>query len=131
MVTFASKFLGLTGKLNEGTGAIARFGQEMQVQKSLAKGFGKDISTVGAAVDVLRTRHEGLDRALSNASRSYLASSAGLRTLSSQHRAAALAAKNQALESTNAFTTIDRIGSQMGHSFIATTTNMGAHAKGF
>lgn len=131
VVTFASKFLGLTGKLNEGTGAIARFGQEMQVQKSLAKGFGKDISTVGAAVDVLRTRHEGLDRALSNASRSYLASSAGLRTLSSQHRAAALAAKNQALESTNAFTTIDRIGSQMGHSFIATTTNMGAHAKGF
>ncbi|HAT1504184.1 TPA: phage tail tape measure protein [Corynebacterium striatum] len=131
VVTFASKFLGLTGKLNEGTGAIARFGQEMQVQKSLAKGFGKDISTVGAAVDVLRTRHEGLDRALSNASRSYLASSAGLRTLSSHHRAAALAAKNQALESTNAFTTIDRIGSQMGHSFIATTTNMGAHAKGF
>ena len=131
VVTFASKFLGLTGKLNEGTGAIARFGQEMQVQKSLAKGFGKDISTVGAAVDVLRTRHEGLDRALSNASRSYLSSSAGLRTLSSQHRAAALAAKNQALESTNAFTTIDRIGSQMGHSFIATTTNMGAHAKGF
>lgn len=131
VVTFASKFLGLTGKLNEGTGAIARFGQEMQVQKSLAKGFGKDISTVGAAVDVLRTRHDGLDRALSNASRSYLASSAGLRTLSSQHRAAALAAKNQALESTNAFTTIDRIGSQMGHSFIATTTNMGAHAKGF
>ncbi|MFS0413345.1 phage tail tape measure protein [Corynebacterium striatum] len=131
VVTFASKFLGLTGKLNEGTGAIARFGQEMQVQKSLAKGFGKDISTVGAAVDVLRTRHEGLDRTLSNASRSYLASSAGLRTLSSQHRAAALAAKNQALESTNAFTTIDRIGSQMGHSFIATTTNMGAHAKGF
>lgn len=131
VVTFASKFLGLTGKLNEGTGAIARFGQEMQVQKSLAKGFGKDISTVGAAVDVLRTRHEGLDRALSNASRSYLASSAGLRTLSSQHRAAALAAKNQALESTNAFTTIDRIGSQMGHSFIATTTTMGAHAKGF
>ncbi|PIS66343.1 hypothetical protein AZH46_07205 [Corynebacterium striatum] len=49
VVTFASKFLGLTGKLNEGTGAIARFGQEMQVQKSLAKGFGKDISTVGAA----------------------------------------------------------------------------------
>lgn len=131
VVTFASKFLGLTGKLNEGTGAIARFGQEMQVQKSLAKGFGKDISTVGAAVDVLRTRHEGLDRTLSNASRSYLASSAGLRTLSSQHRAAALAAKNQALESTNAFTTIDRIGSQMGHSFIATTTTMGAHAKGF
>lgn len=131
VVTFASKFLGLTGKLNEGTGAIARFGQEMQVQKSLAKGFGKDISTVGAAVDVLRTRHEGLDRTLANASRSYLASSAGLRTLSSQHRAAALAAKNQALESTNAFTTIDRIGSQMGHSFIATTTTMGAHAKGF
>ncbi|EEI77637.1 mucin-19 [Corynebacterium striatum] len=131
VVTFASKFLGLTGKLNEGTGAIARFGQEMQVQKSLAKGFGKDISTVGAAVDVLRTRHEGLDRALSNASRSYLASSAGLRTMASHHRAAALAAKNQALESTNAFTTIDRIGSQMGHSFIATTTNMGAHAKGF
>lgn len=131
VVTFASKFLGLTGKLNEGTGAIARFGQEMQVQKSLAKGFGKDISTVGAAVDVLRTRHEGLDRALSNASRSYLSSSAGLRTLSSHHRAAALAAKNQALESTNAFTTIDRMGAQMGHSFIATTTNMGAHAKGF
>ncbi|HDV6349686.1 TPA: phage tail tape measure protein [Corynebacterium striatum] len=131
VVTFASKFLGLTGKLNEGTGAIARFGQEMQVQKSLAKGFGKDISTVGAAVDVLRTRHEGLDRALSNASRSYLASSAGLRTLSSQHRAAALAAKNQALESTSAFNTIDRMGAQMGHSFIATTTNMGAHAKGF
>ncbi|MFS0456872.1 phage tail tape measure protein [Corynebacterium striatum] len=131
VVTFASKFLGLTGKLNEGTGAIARFGQEMQVQKSLAKGFGKDISTVGAAVDVLRTRHEGLDRTLSNASRSYLASSAGLRTMASHHRAAALAAKNQALESTNAFTTIDRIGSQMGHSFIATTTTMGAHAKGF
>lgn len=131
VVTFASKFLGLTGKLNEGTGAIARFGQEMQVQKSLAKGFGKDISTVGAAVDVLRTRHEGLDRALSNASRSYLSSSAGLRTMASHHRAAALAAKNQALESTNAFTTIDRIGSQMGHSFIATTTTMGAHAKGF
>lgn len=131
VVTFASKFLGLTGKLNEGTGATARFGQEMQVQKSLAKGFGKDISTVGAAVDVLRTRHEGLDRALSNASRSYLASSAGLRTLSSQHRAAALAAKNQALESTSAFNTIDRMGAQMGHSFIATTTNMGAHAKGF
>ncbi|MBD0853047.1 phage tail tape measure protein [Corynebacterium striatum] len=131
VVTFASKFLGLTGKLNEGTGAIARFGQEMQVQKSLAQGFGKDISTVGAAVDVLRTRHEGLDRALSNASRSYLASSAGLRTMASHHRAAALAAKNQALESTNAFTTIDRIGSQMGHSFIATTTTMGAHAKGF
>lgn len=131
VVTFASKFLGLTGKLNEGSGAIARFGQEIRVQQSLARGYGKEVGTVGAAVDVLRSRHEGLDRTLSNASRSYLASSAGLRTMSSQHRAAALAAKNQALESTNAFNTIDRIGSQMGHSFIATTTNMGAHAKGF
>lgn len=131
VVTFASKFLGLTGKLNEGSGAVRRFGQEMQVQKALAQGFGKDISTVGAAVDVLRSRHEGLDRTLSSASRSYLASSAGLRTMSSQHRAAAEAAKVQALESTNAFNTIDRIGSQMGHSFIATTTNMGAHARGF
>ncbi|HAT1398374.1 TPA: phage tail tape measure protein, partial [Corynebacterium striatum] len=131
VVAFASNFVGLTGKLNAGSGAIARFGQEIRVQQSLARGYGKEVGTVGAAVDVLRSRHEGLDRTLSNASRSYLSSSAGLRTMSSQHRAAALAAKNQALESTNAFTTIDRIGSQMGHSFIATTTNMGAHAKGF
>jgi TP901 family phage tail tape measure protein len=131
VVAFASNFVGLTGKLNAGSGAIARFGQEIRVQQSLARGYGKEVGTVGAAVDVLRSRHEGLDRTLSNASRSYLSSSAGLRTMSSQHRAAALAAKNQALESTNAFNTIDRIGSQMGHSFIATTTNMGAHAKGF
>jgi len=131
IVGFGAKFTGLTGKLNEGSGSIARFGQEMQVQQALAKGYGKEIGVVGSAVSVMRSRSEALDTVMSNAGRSYMTGSAGLRQIASAHRTAANAAKLQALESTSAFNSIDRIGAQAGHSFVATTATMGGAAKGF
>ena len=130
LVTLGANALGITGKLDNGTGAVRRLGQEMAVQKELAKGMGKEISTAGALVDVMRSRSERLDRTLTNAGGAYRSSSANLRVLAGSHREAAAAAKLAATETTSAFTSIDRIGAQMGHSFAATTINMGAQAKG-
>lgn len=130
VVALGAKFLGVTDKLNEGSGAVRRFGQEMQVQKSLAQGFGKEISTAGAAIDVLRSRSSLLDSTLTNASTAYVSSSANLRTMAASHKTAAAAAQAQALTTRSAFTSIDLIGQQMGHSFAATTLSMGAKAKG-
>lgn len=130
LVAFGANALGVTGKLNEGSGAVRRFGQEMQVQKALAQGFGKEISTAGAAIDVLRSRSTLLDSTLTNASTAYMSSSAKLRTMAASHKTAAAAAQAQALTTKSAFTSIDLVGQQMGHSFAATTLSMGAKAKG-
>ena len=131
LVGFGANALGITGKLNSGTGAIRRFGQEMQVQKALAKGYGKEISTAGAAIDVLRSRSVTLDATLTKAGAAYRTSSANLRKLAADHRAAAAAAREQASTTTRTFGSISSASQRLSHSFAATTIDMGAKAKGF
>ena len=131
LVTFGANALGITGKLNSGTGAVRRFGQEMQVQKALAKGFGKEISTAGAAIDVMRSRSVTLDATLTKAGAAYRTSSANLRKLAADHRAAAAAAREQASTTTRTFGSIGSASQRLSHSFAATTIDMGAKAKGF
>lgn len=131
LVTFGANALGITGKLNSGTGAVRRFGQEMQVQKALAKGFGKEISTAGAAIDVMRSRSVTLDATLTKAGAAYRTSSANLRKLAADHRAAAAAAREQASTTTRTFGSIGSASQRLSHSFAAVTIDMGAKAKGF
>lgn len=130
LVGLAANVTGVTGKLSAGGGAVARFGQEMRVQQALAKGYGKELGTVGSALSVLRSRNAELDGALTKAGGAYMRASANLRVVASSHTAAARAAKQQALTTQNGFAAADRIISQAGHTMVASTARMGGAAAG-
>ena len=56
LALLATRFLDLNGKMNSGTGAMMRFGQQMRVQQALAAQTGRQIGTIGAAMATLNAR---------------------------------------------------------------------------
>lgn len=88
---------------------------------------GQEISRFSAAMQYAGTSSNS---ALQAMGRGYTNASAGLMQVSAAHKTAAAAAKANAMQSKSAFTSIDFMAQQAGHSFVASTAKMGAAAKG-
>lgn len=73
---------------------------------------------------------DGLVGALSRAGSAYDAGSAKLNVIAQNHRTAAAAAKAQSLQTTDAFTSMDRMGASTARSLVASTTQIGAGFSG-
>lgn len=94
---------GWIDSLNTGSGKIKQYGSQLQ---------------------------DGLVGALSRAGTAYDSGSAKLNIIAQNHRTAAAAAKAQSLQTTDAFTSMDRMGASAARSIAASTTQIGAGFSG-
>lgn len=94
---------GWIDSLNSGSGKIKQYGTQLQ---------------------------DGLVGALTRAGTAYDSGSAKLNIIAQNHRTAAAAAKAQSLQTTDAFASMDRMGSSTARSLVASTTQIGAGLSG-
>lgn len=57
-----SAYTDFPGRMNAGTGALRNFGEQMKVQKSLAKATGVELTSVGAAMATMEARVPAINR---------------------------------------------------------------------
>lgn len=88
---------------------------------------GNEVSSFTAAMTYAGTSSNKVLQAMGQG---YTQGAAGLTAFAKGHEKAALAAKTSALASKDAFTTIDLLAQQAGHSFVASTAKMTGAAKG-
>lgn len=116
----------MSGAFQKAGGAFQKFRQDVAANQQHFASMGRGINSLTASAVTLVERTPALQRAWD----AYDRGAASLNRVAAAHRTAAAAARANVMASRNAFATIDYMGQQAGHSFVATTARMGAAASG-
>lgn len=117
----------ITGAFTPQISSIKTMGQGVKDLKAYYADTGREISTFGAAVQLAGTSS---NKAISQMARAYESASAPLKAMSAEYKVMGKAAADNAVNATDAFTSIDYMAQSAGRSVQSSVTSMAGTMKG-
>lgn len=117
----------ITGAFTPQISSIKTMGQGVKDLKAYYADTGREISTFGAAVQLAGTSS---NKTISQMARAYESASAPLKAMSAEYKVMGKAAADNAINATDAFTSVDYMAQSAGRSVQSSVTSMAGTMKG-